>query len=231
MNNHQLRVPEAVAQQIKSMIIELSLSEGEKLPTESALTHRFQVSRSSVREAVKILEAENVVEIRHGRGTFIATKTGIAKDPLGLSFADRETLLSNMLEARRLMEPGIVRLAAQRRTRENLRQMLKSIHDMEAAQRRGEDYTAYDYRFHCILAESTQNDVLERVLPLICDSINAGYMQTAQVKGSYEKAVYWHRRIYEAILAQKPAEAEEALNRHLQQTLIDAEQNTGGETS
>jgi len=127
------------------------------------------------------------------------------------------------------MEPGIVRLASVRRTQENLREMLASIYDMEAAHKKGEDYTAYDYRFHCIMAESTQNDVLKRVLPLICDSINAGYMQTSQVKGSYEKAVFWHRRIYEAILKQNASEAEEALTQHLKQTLIDAEQNTEGE--
>lgn len=225
-----MRLPEIVAQQIRSMIIELQLNEGEKMPTESALTSHFKVSRSSVREAVKLLEAENVVEIRHGRGTYIARKTGIGKDPLGLSFSNRETLLPNLLEARKLMEPGIAFLAAQRRTQANLTAMLASINDMEAAHDRGEDYTAHDYRFHCIMAECTQNDVLKRMLPLICDSIHAGYMQTARVKGSYQKAIHWHRQIYEAILAQKPLEAERALTQHLSQTLIDAEHNAEGET-
>ena len=116
MNDHQ-RLPEIVAQNIKGMIIERSLNEGEKLPTESELTMNFNVSRSTIREAIKILIAENVVEIRHGRGTFIAKKTGITKDPLGLSFADRKMLLPNLLEARRLIEPNIAALAAQRRTK------------------------------------------------------------------------------------------------------------------
>ena len=230
MEHRQQRLPEIVAQNLKSMIIEMSLNEGDRLPTETELTSHFTVSRSTIREAVKILEAENVVEIRHGRGTFIAKKIGISKDPLGLSFADKETLLPNMVEARKMMEPSIAKLAATRRTQENLRQMLASINDMEAAHDRGEDYTPYDYRFHCILAECTQNDVLNRVLPLICDSINAGYMQTVRVKGSYQRAIHWHRAIYEAILAQQPLEAEQAVLQHLTQTLMDAEHKSEGET-
>ncbi len=228
MENRAQRLPEIVAQKIKSMIIELSLNEGDRMPTETTLTSYFNVSRSSIREAIKILEAENVVEIQHGRGTYIAKKTGISKDPLGLSFSDRDTLLQNLLEARKLMEPGIAYFAAQRRTADNLVQMQASIRDMERSYAKGEDYTRYDYRFHCILAESTQNDVLNRMLPLICDSINAGYMQTSRVKGSYERAIYWHTKIYDAVLAQKPLEAQQAVIQHLSQTMIDAEHNLEG---
>lgn len=228
MNDHQ-RLPETVAQNIKGMIIERSLNEGEKLPTESELTMNFNVSRSTVREAIKILIAENVVEIRQGRGTFIAQKTGITKDPLGLSFADRKMLLPNLLEARRLIEPNIAALAAQRRTKENLRELLASIRGMERAHGKGEDYTPYDYRFHCIMAECTQNEVLNRVLPLICECINAGYELTSRVKGSYERAIQWHTKIYDAILSQQPQEASQAVYQHLTQTLIDAQQNFEGE--
>ncbi|MDD2428861.1 MAG: FadR/GntR family transcriptional regulator [Eubacteriales bacterium] len=229
MENRVQRLPEIVAKKIRSIIIEHSLSEGERLPSETELTNHFNVSRSTLREAVKILEAENVVVIKQGRGTYTAKKTGMISDPLGLSFADRDTLLPNLLEARKLMEPAIAFLAAQRRTAENLKQMQASIRDMELANQKGEDYTRYDYRFHCILAECTQNDVLNRILPLICDSINAGYMRTARVKGSYEKANYWHRKIYGAVLQQKPVEAEQAVLEHLSQTLMDVRHNTEGE--
>ncbi len=228
MNDHQ-RLPEIVAQNIKGMIIERSLNEGEKLPTESELTMNFNVSRSTIREAIKILIAENVVEIRHGRGTFIAKKTGITKDPLGLSFADRTMLLPNLLEARRLIEPNIAALAAQRRTNENLRELLASIREMERAHEKGEDYTPYDYLFHCIMAECTQNEVLNRVLPLICECINAGYELTSRVKGSYERAIQWHMKIYDAILSRQPQEASQAVYQHLTQTLIDAQQKLEGE--
>ncbi len=228
MNDHQ-RLPEIVAQNIKGMIIERSLNEGEKLPTESELTMNFNVSRSTIREAIKILIAENVVEIRHGRGTFIAKKTGITKDPLGLSFADRKMLLPNLLEARRLIEPNIAALAAQRRTKENLRELLSSIREMEKAHEKGEDYTPYDYHFHCIMAECTQNEVLNRVLPLICECINAGYELTSRVKGSYERAIQWHTEIYDAILSRQPQEASQAVYQHLTQTLIDAQQKLEGE--
>ncbi|NLV59696.1 MAG: FadR family transcriptional regulator [Clostridiales bacterium] len=228
MDHRTQRLPEIVADKIRNMVIELSLSEGDKMPTETALTTHFNVSRSTIREAVKILEVENIVEIRHGRGTYIAKKTGITKDPLGLSFSNRDMLLPNLLEARKLMEPGIAYIAAQRRTDENIQQMHASIRDMEQAYAKGEDYTGFDYRFHCIIAECTQNDVLNRLLPLICESINEGYMQTSRVKGSYERAIYWHKKIYDAILAQKPLDAQQAVIQHLSQTLIDVEHNLEG---
>ena len=74
----------------------------------------YDISRSTIREAMKILQAENVVEIRRGLGSFVAENTGIARDPLGLNFTGQEELLSEMMEVRLLTEPQIAALAAER---------------------------------------------------------------------------------------------------------------------
>lgn len=80
----------------------------------------FGVSRSTVREAIKLLIAENVVEIQRGKGTFVTLQPGLSKDPLGLEFANQKKLLDNLMETRMMIEPQIAYLAAQRATQANI---------------------------------------------------------------------------------------------------------------
>ena len=78
----QAKLPDIIAERIREYIIDEPIKVGEKLPTEKALSDKFSVSRSTIREAMKILEAGNIVEIRHGLGSFVALNTGLSKDPL-----------------------------------------------------------------------------------------------------------------------------------------------------
>ena len=88
------KLPEQVADKLREMIIQESLKTGAKLPAEAELMERFGVSRSTVREAVKILQTEHIVDIRQGQGTFLCAMPGLASDPLGLRFADQEELIA-----------------------------------------------------------------------------------------------------------------------------------------
>ena len=85
------KLPERVADKLREMIIQESLKTGAKLPAEAELMERFGVSRSTVREAVKILQTEHIVDIRQGQGTFLCAMPGLASDPLGLRFAETVT--------------------------------------------------------------------------------------------------------------------------------------------
>ena len=98
----------ATAQKVKTMIIQRQMKPGDRLPTEKELADLFGVSRSTLREAMKFLRAENVVVIRQGSGTFVSAGTGIGEDPLGLHFTNQENLIENLFETRMLIEPQIV---------------------------------------------------------------------------------------------------------------------------
>ena len=74
------KLPERVADKLREMIIQESLKTGAKLPAEAELMERFGVSRSTVREAVKILQTEHIVDIRQGQGTFLCAMPGLASD-------------------------------------------------------------------------------------------------------------------------------------------------------
>ena len=111
----ETRLAQSVAEDIRALIMREGLSAGDKLPTENELMARYDVGRSTVREAVKQLQAEHIVEIRHGKGSFVADRTGIGKDPLGLSFEEQSRTLRELMEVRLWMEPGIAGEAAARR--------------------------------------------------------------------------------------------------------------------
>ena len=84
---------EQVAQRIKDYILEEKLKSGDKLPTETALAREMGVARSTVREAIKRLESQNILTVRHGAGSFVTDQPGLADDPLGLDFIeDKERL-------------------------------------------------------------------------------------------------------------------------------------------
>ena len=110
-------LPEQAAEQIRELIIERRLQAGDKLPNEFELMERLHVGRGTIREAVKILVASNVLEIRRGRGTYVAQHTGQVKDPLGLAFvADEAKLIGDLLAVRLQIEPWAAALAAQNAT-------------------------------------------------------------------------------------------------------------------
>ena len=217
-----------IADEIRGEIERSRMAPGEKLPTENTLTAKYGVSRSTVREAVKLLQAENVIEIRRGLGSFVASNTGIGADPLGLRFAEQDHLLEELMEVRLLMEPGIAEIAAERRTDADLARMDEAICLMEAYARVGKDYTAYDYRFHIALAESTHNRVLERIFPVVFEAIAKGYEQTAHLHGSVDRALWYHRSILGAIRA-KDADLSGSLTRqHIEQALRDIAEHRKG---
>lgn len=209
------------AKKLREMIIEKGMQPGDRLPTENELGIMFGVSRSTVREAIKILTAENVVQIQRGRGTFIAMRPGITKDPLGLEFTNQTKLLDNLLETRMMIEPQIAYLAAQRATSGNIDHLAQIIEKVKLAGNGKADHTPYDIAFHTAVAECTQNDVLHRILPIICESIQQGYFMTANVPGSYERAIQSHINIFRSIVDKDSENAKNETEKHLRQTIDD----------
>ena len=179
------------------------------------------MSRSTVREAIKLLTAENVVEIQRGKGTFITMQPGVRKDPLGLEFTNQKRLLNNLLETRMMIEPQIAYLAAQRANQANIDQLAQIIEKIQEAGSDKGNHTPYDIAFHKAVAECTQNDVLYRILPIICESIQEGYFKTADVPGSYERAIESHLNIFHAIVNNNPEAAKNETEKHLRQTMED----------
>ena len=216
------KLPEQIADKLREMIIHEEIKTGSKLPAEAELMTRFGVSRSTVREAVKILQTEHIVDIRQGQGTFLCAMPGLAKDPLGLRFTDQNELTGQLLETRLIIEPNVAAIAAQRRTPEQIAAMKVLLDKMDNAYLHGEDYTPFDIEFHSIIAQCTGNDVVQRLLPTIHESIQAGYRHTQRVEGSYQRASQCHLEMYRGIVEHDSERARLAAQRHMLQTMHDS---------
>lgn len=214
-------LPVTVAQKVRHMIVQNQMQPGDRLPTEAELSHSFGVSRSTLREAMKILRAENVVVIRQGSGTFVSDWTGVGEDPLGLHFTDQEHLIDNLFEARLLIDPQIAMLAVQRATPQNIRDLKEIIDRMQETPINDENAAKLDIQFHTAVAECTHNDVLIRVIPIINESIVRSHRETSSDAESYRRSKRSHRGIYEAIVNGDILTAKYMAERHVWETLSD----------
>jgi GntR family transcriptional repressor for pyruvate dehydrogenase complex len=205
---------ELTAEKVRGMILEKNMKPGDKLPTESELVGLFKVSRTTIREAMKILKAENIIDIQQGRGTFVSKKPGVKGDPLGLAFADQKNLLKSLLEARLVIEPPIAELAALRATDADLQQMEAIIEQMKEVINSAE----LDLEFHASIAKATGNDVLYRVVPIIHESIMTGYGKLNNAE-SAQKSLESHVNIFNAIKNRDFMTARYESEKHIRQTL------------
>ena len=214
-------LPVRTSRHIKRMIIEGDMKPGHRLPSESELMQMFGVSRSTIREAVKSLKAENILEVRRGSGTYVSESTGLASDPLGLDFVNQDQLVADLLEARLIIEPQIASIAVERATEANIAELTAIVERMKGVMVNDASAADMDVKFHTSIAKCTQNDVLIRIVPIINESIRLGYGKTVHVEGSFERAKACHRSIYEAIVHRNKLEAKIFTERHIWETMND----------
>lgn len=175
---------ETTSEQILSMIQAEHFLPGDRLPTESELSVRFDVGRNTIREALKILASKNIIVIRQGSGTFIADHPGLADDPLGFSMIDdKEQLMDDLFQVLLILQPSIAALAAENATEDDIVALADIVHQLSASDCSRQDHCKLDAEFHCKLAESTHNLVMKNLTPVISNGIS--YYSSKFVWNSY----------------------------------------------
>ena len=170
-------LPKRIAETISNMIfIEKKYLPGHKLPNERCLAAELNVSRNSLREALKLLVADNILEIKRSSGVFVSEHPGISTDPLGLNFiADKSDLLNKWLEVRLLLEPHSARFVAQRATDEELEHIV-SLADLCYQKIHEEDSISegiyFDTKFHEAIANATHNEIISKITPILSNSFH-----------------------------------------------------------
>lgn len=161
------------AEKIIQLIIDNDVKAGDKMPNEYKLAEQLNVSRSTIREAIKALVSRNILEIRRGSGTFISQKCGIAEDPLGLMFVkDKLKLATDLLEIRFMIEPKIASLAATNATEEEIKEIESLCDKVEQLILNKEPHMDVDIEFHTAIARSSKNIVIANLIPIINKSIS-----------------------------------------------------------
>ena len=207
---------EKVAANIKELIVKNQYKPGSKLPNEMELAGQLNVSRSTVREAIKILMSKNILVIKRGRGTYVCERPGVATDPLGVTFMNKKDLLLYLFETRLLIEPAISELAAIRATEKNLEDLEGAFQKIVSFVNDGRNHTEADTHFHNIIAKSTQNPILQNILPIINDSIKEGYLETRDIPQSGDMVIKDHKNILQAIQKRNPSLAKNYMSEHIQ---------------
>jgi GntR family transcriptional repressor for pyruvate dehydrogenase complex len=176
----------------------------------------LSVSRQSVREALRVLDYIGVVEVHPGEGTHVATTPPTPLDPSLYGQLSERSFLLDLLEARRLLEEGIVHLAARRATRDDLDTLEDVLTGRDAELAAGKRDVESDLAFHVSLAESTGN----RALVSAVRHLNEMWLQAREKTGrpstSPHKALQFHRQILQAVRRRQPTAARRILRRHLQ---------------
>lgn len=208
-------LPERTAEQISRLIREQQLTSEDKLPSEFELAELLHVGRGTIREGVKLLVARNVLEIRRGKGTYIAPNPGEIPDPLGFSYyPDQLRLAMDLVEIRGQMEPWVARMAAEHATAEDIRQLKESCSVVEQDILGKRDHSQNDVLFHVAIAKCTQNLVVPKLIPIITYAVKL-FVSLTESRLRMETIV-GHREILEAISGGDGPLAEKAMAQHIE---------------
>lgn len=210
------RVYEEIVAKVKDMIEKGRLKSGDQLPGERELAEVFRVSRSSVREALRSLESQGFLQSRQGDGTYIANQPveSLVNPLASVIFTEKDGQME-LFEMRRLIEPQIAYLAAERATEDEIASMEEALRLQEEEIARGETGTDVDKRFHYIMANATKNKVFLRIMDNIMEILAESRDRYLQVEGRPEKSITRHRLILDAIKARDRDRAEQLMREHL----------------
>jgi DNA-binding FadR family transcriptional regulator len=209
---------EEVQQRIKQLILERGLAAGDPMPTELDLLDEINVSRNSLREALKALQAVGIVEIRHGFGMYVGTMSlGSLVDEL--TFHGRMSLqagqndLRHLVQIREVLEHGLIQQVIQQSSPASA-QLAAVMEQMETEARAGGVSPETDKRFHELLYEPLGNPLVTQLLSAFWDVYHALHAELDEADETPAEIAARHRRVYDAVCAGDVEESISALTEH-----------------
>jgi GntR family transcriptional repressor for pyruvate dehydrogenase complex len=213
-----IKVYEQVIDQIKNMIDKGTLKKGDKLPSERDLVEQLQVSRASIREALRALEVIGLIECRQGEGNFIKSSfQDNLFEPLSIMFMLEKINPEEVLELRKIMEVEASGLAAKRTSEEQLEELKEIVERFENCEDE-EINVINDKEFHYKIAEYSGNvlifNILRTVSTLVDDFIKDA-RKLIIVQHENKEVLSQHKEIFEAIEIHNSEAARRAMREHL----------------
>jgi GntR family transcriptional repressor for pyruvate dehydrogenase complex len=210
------RIYEHIVEQIRALIREGRWAPGDQIPPERELAERFRVSRTSVREALRALEMQGIIDSRQGGGTFVRTAdTEALVPPLAAAILRGRRELAEVLEVRELIEPGIARLAASRATDEHTAELAGLLERQRDCIARGAPFIDEDTAFHYTLARAADNHILLRLHNVILDVLRESRQSYLHVPDRPQTSLRGHEAILAAVQAHDPEAAYNASLAHI----------------
>ena len=196
------RIYEHIVDQIHALIREGRWAPGDQIPPERELAERFRVSRTSVREALRALEMQGIIESRQGGGTFVrSADTEALVPPLVAAILRGQREMTEVLEVRELIEPGVARLAAQRATPEVVLELEQILERQREAIDNNRPFVDEDTAFHYTLARAADNHILLRLHNVILDVLRESRQTYLHVPDRPQMSLRGHEAILAAVRA------------------------------
>ena len=210
------KVYEGVSQQLQDLIRDGLLKPGDKLPPERELASMFQVSRSSLRDAIRALEMMGLVEPRQGEGTVVRDLSADSVvNPLASMLVRNSQLVAELLDVRKILEPPLSARAATHASPEDIAYLSDILRRHKEKLVRGELAIEEDSEFHYAIAQSAKNSVVMKVLDVLMDLLRKSRERSLQVAGRPQRSLAGHLRVFRAIKLRNPEAAEAAMRQHL----------------
>jgi len=225
-----VRVPkmaELVAHSLRRQIVQGELSEGDPLPSETELMRQFGVSRPTLREALRVLESENLINVKrgaHGGARIMAPSSDVAAQQAALLLQHRGVTLLDVYRARELVEPAVVRQLAVKRTAAQVKALRARLADEKQDLDRREPHVDASHSFHHLVIELAGNQTVALLLAMLDRIIEqATLTKVANTPPSVSNKAFMqglavHEQLVDLIEAQDPAGAEHLWAEHLHET-------------
>ena len=209
-------LPEEIAARLLDLIKAQQLRPGDKLPAERELAAAMHVSRPVLREALRALSIMNVVEIRQGAGTYItALEPQQLVSHLEFVFSKDPVALSQVIETRRVVEVGNVRLAAARITPDEVAELTDLLKQLRATVDDAERFAELDIAFHDAVCAAAGNFLLAQFMRIINTLARVSREKTGSAMATRRRALTDHEAILYALRTKDPAAAAAAMEAHL----------------
>lgn len=208
------RLYEQLVEQLLSFIEARKLGPGDVLPAERDLAEQLGVSRATLAQALVALEVLGVIDVQHGTGAVLVYRPSIATVIKGLR--EHSNRLPDIVEARSTLEVKLASLAASRRTIEDMKAIDSAIEAMAEEVSAGDKGAHGDELFHQAVTAAAHSSVLEQMMAFIAEMVLETRLESLGQPDRPEQSLASHRKIAEAIRAQDPQKAADAMQSHIE---------------
>ncbi|MDF2813936.1 MAG: transcriptional regulator [Paenibacillus sp.] len=211
-----------VVSSIKELLLTKKVMPGDRLPTEMELAKQLSISRGPVREAMKILSALGIIEIRRGDGTYVSDKVGkVAFDPFLFNLILSQPDFNELKELRLLFEKDVIRLVIKNASDEDIQKLRRCYEGMNSlknkVERKYEELLEYDLEFHAILGQISKNTLIEKIYQFVMEYFKPYIAQSLRKHTNFSvESIESHNKILEAVEHRNYTAAELAVENSLE---------------
>jgi DNA-binding FadR family transcriptional regulator len=219
---------ELVEERLLGLIASGRLVPGDPLPSERELAQQYAVGRSSIREALRMLESKGVIRSSGSASLTVAEFGNALNHSLDFLLSVDQADFTELFEVRHMLEAEASALAAARHVDADAEEMARQIEAMEAGLGDEQEFITADLRFHMAIAQATRNRLIVHLMHAIRSQLQRSLATSFHVPGSPQHAIEMHRLILQVIAAREPDEARRRMHEHVSSVQESATRHRAG---